>query len=170
MHSTRSTPSAASRGCLDRSLRIEREPDTEPGVPRLCDDGGGIANRLEMKRGTVAAGRGDLRQLPCGIVDHQMAVHATAGLVDERRDRLDDDGADRHGRDELPVADVDVEDPRAGVDEALDLVTEAEEVGRVEGGLDLRPRAPSRASSSPHLTVAAAGRRRSRTSGPDGAA
>ena len=85
-----------------------------------------------------------------------------ASWTPEAQSRLDDDRADRHGPDEPPVADVDVEDPRAGVDEGADLVTEAEEVGRVEGG-SISTRAPSRASSS----ARSYGRRSRATKKPD---
>ena len=67
-------------------------------------------------------------------------------VVHERRDRLEHDRADRDRLDEVPVADVEVEDPHAGVEAArLDLLAEAGEVGRVERRLDLaaRPRASS---------------------------
>jgi hypothetical protein len=37
----------------------------------------------------------------------------------------------------VPVADVEVEDPRARAEQLLDLLPEPGEVGRVQGGLDL---------------------------------
>ena len=70
-------------------------------------------------------------------VDHQMAVDPAAEVVDARSDRSQHDRADRHRRDEMPVADVEVEDAGAGLRDVLDLLTEPPEVRRVERRLDL---------------------------------
>ena len=71
------------------------------------------------------------------VVDHQMAVECAAALVHERRDRLQHDRADRHGLDEMSVADVEVEDTHTGVQERLDLLAEPCEVGGVDRRLEL---------------------------------
>src|SRR5207253_6213593 len=68
---------------------------------------------------------------------HQVAVEHPAALVYEWRDRLEDDGPDRHGLDEVAVADVEVEDAAPGAQEHVDLLPEAREVRRVERRLDL---------------------------------
>ena len=75
--------------------------------------------------------------MPERVVDHQVAVEHPAGLVNERRDRLEDDGPDRHGLDEVAVADIEVEDATPGAEEHVDLLPEAREVRRVERRLDL---------------------------------
>ena len=85
----------------------------------------------------VAARAGDLREVPERVVDHQVAVEHPAGLVNERRDRLEHNGPDRHGLDEVAVADVEVEDATPGAQEHVDLLPEAREVRRVERRLDL---------------------------------
>ena len=66
-----------------------------------------------------------------------MAVDVRIGRVNDRRDPLEDDRADRDRLDEVPVADVEVEDARARAQQHLDLLAEPREVGRVERGLDL---------------------------------
>src|SRR4029450_10559430 len=85
----------------------------------------------------VAARLGDRTKVLLRAHDHQMDVEDTASLVDDRRDRLPHDRPDRDRLDELPVADVELEDPRAGVHERLELLAEAREVGRVDRRLDL---------------------------------
>ena len=84
-----------------------------------------------------APGRGELLEVVGGVVDHQVAVEHTAGRVDRRRDRAQHDRADRHRRDEVAVAAVEVEDPAAGVEQRVDLLAEPAEVGGVERRLDL---------------------------------
>ena len=66
-----------------------------------------------------------------------MAVEHAAEPVDDRRDRLEDDRADRDRLDEVPVTDVEVEDAHARLHDRLDLLAEPREVGRVERRLDL---------------------------------
>ena len=73
------------------------------------------------------------------VADHQVAVDDAAGRVDHRRDRAEDDGPDRHRWHEVAVADIEVEDPAAGAEECVDLLTEAREVGGVQRRLDLAP-------------------------------
>jgi hypothetical protein len=85
----------------------------------------------------VASGLGDRLEVPLRLLDHQVAVEHPAEPVDERRNRLEDDRPHRDRRDEVPVADVEVEDPRAGAEERLALLPEARQVGRVERRLDL---------------------------------
>ena len=60
-----------------------------------------------------------------------------AALVDQRRDRAEHDGPDRDRRDEVAVADVEVEDAGACVEQRFDLLAEPREVGGVERWLDL---------------------------------
>src|SRR5262249_4184038 len=79
---------------------------------------------------------------------HEVAVEPAAQFVHERRDRLQHDRPDRDRLDEVPVADVEVEDPGAGAHDELELLAEAREVGRVDRGLDLatlHPLAPAHA-------------------------
>ena len=66
----------------------------------------------------------DLSEMVLGVVNHEMAVDDPAGAVDQRRDRLEDDGADRDRLDEVTVPDVEVEDARARVQQVIDLLAE----------------------------------------------
>ena len=92
------TPSPCSRASLDRAAPGRRSTSTwkvtlSPPASAIC---------------------GKCR---AGVVDHQMAVdHAAAAWID-RRDRLEHDRPDRDRLDEVPVADVEVEDPHAGVEQ-----------------------------------------------------
>ena len=57
-------------------------------------------------------------------------------------------GPDRDLGDEVAVADVEVEDPRAGVVKRFELLAEPREVGRVDRRLDLDVSLPTRPNSS----------------------
>ena len=122
---------------LDRRSRIERDADAEPVLASLRKDGTDVVHHLDVEGDAVATGGSDLLEVVRRVVDHQMAVDPAVHPVDHRRDRTQDDRPDRHRRDEVPVADVEVEDPDAGVEQELDLVAEAREVRRVDGRLDL---------------------------------
>ena len=71
------------------------------------------------------------------VVDHEVAVHRAADRVHEGSDVLQDDRPDRHRIDEVTVADVEMEDARAGPQEDVDLFAEAREVRRIKRRLDL---------------------------------
>src|SRR6185312_4019617 len=80
-----------------------------------------------------------------------MAVEHASPLVHARGDRAEDDRPDRDRLDEVPVSDVEVEDAAAGVEQHVDLLAEAREVGRVERRLDLdvpSPRVPRHRTGS----------------------
>ncbi len=70
-----------------------------------------------VERDAVAARLGDLRDVALGVRHHQVAVEGGSPLVDERRDRPQDDRPDRHGLDEVAVPDVEMEDADARVEE-----------------------------------------------------
>ncbi len=65
-------------------------------------------------------------------VEHASARRARSGAIDSEHDR-----ADRHRFDEVAVADVEVEDAAAGLEQFVDLLAEPREVRRVERRLDL---------------------------------
>src|SRR5437016_603220 len=90
-----------------------------------------------MERDAVAAGLCDLREVVHRIVDHEVAVQRTIHAVHDRRDRPQHDRAHRDRLDEMPVADVEMEDPHAAAQQDVHLVAEPREVGRIDGGLDL---------------------------------
>ena len=118
-------------------LRIERHPDLQSVLPRQGDDIRQVRTRLEVDGDAVGAGLGELRDMPLRPLDHQVDIEYAALAVDERRDPLEHDRADRHRRDEVTVADVEVEDAALGAQQHLDLLAEPREVGRVERRLDL---------------------------------
>ena len=125
MQSARSAPRAAAGGHLHRSLGIERHPDAEAVLARDRDHRLGVGDRLDVERDAVATRGGDLGDVVHRVVDHQVAVEHAAVLVHERGDRAQHDRADRDRRDEVPVADVEVEDPRPGAEQLRDLLARA---------------------------------------------
>ena len=155
MQRTRSASAGDGGDVLGLALGVERDADLQAVLARGGDRRGHVVDDLVVERDAVAAGARDLREVPQRVVDHQVAVEHAAGVVHERRDRLEHDGPDRDRLDEVPVADVEVEDAAAGAQEHVDLLAEAREVRRVERRLDLdrpdparpRPRAQSTARS-----------------------
>ena len=137
MHSARSAPRAAAAATSTGVSGIERHPDAEAVLPRDRDHLLGIGDRLDVEGDAVATRGRDLGDVVHRVVDHQVAVEHAAVLVHERCDRAQHDRADRDRWDEVPVADVEVEDPRPGAEQLRDLLTEPAEVGRVERRLDL---------------------------------
>ena len=122
---------------LRLALGVEGDAGLEAVLARGGDRGGDVVHDLVVEGGAVAARARDLGEVAQRVVDHQVAVEHAACVVHERRDRLEHDGADRHGLDEVAVADVEVEDACAGVQQHADLLPEPVEVRRVERRLDL---------------------------------
>ena len=118
-------------------LRVERQPDLQPVLARERDDVRQVRAGLEVDGDAVGAGFGELRDVPLRALDHQVAVEHAARAWTSGAIHLSTIGPDRHGRDEVAVADVPVEDPALGAQQHLDLLAEAREVGRVERRLDL---------------------------------
>ena len=137
MQRTRSKPAAASAASSHVGLGLDRQPDLEAVLARLRRDGRRVGDGLEMERDAVGARGLERAEVVLRVVDHQVAVDHPALAVDERRDRLEHDRADGDRLDEVPVADVEVEDPRARAEQLLDLLPEPGEVGRVQRRLDL---------------------------------
>ena len=75
--------------------------------------------------------------MPFRRLDHEVAIEHRTGGVNARRDRLEHDRPHRDGRNEVAVAHIEVENPHARLEQLVDLLTEAREVGRVQRGLDL---------------------------------
>ena len=119
-------------------LGVERDAHLQPVLARDRDRRRHVVDRLVVERHAVAAGPRDLREVPRRVVDHQVAVDRGAlDGVDERRDRLQHDRPHRDRLDEMAVADVEVEDARAGPQQHLDLLAEVREVRRIQRRLDL---------------------------------
>ena len=66
----------------------------------------------------------ELLELPLGREHHQVAVEHPTGVMHERGDRLEHDRAHRDRRDEVAVADVEVEDAGLGAQQRVDLLAE----------------------------------------------
>ena len=85
------------------------------------------------------------------MFDHQVTVERAAEAVDDRRDGLEHDRPDGDRLDEMPVADVEVEDARAGAAEHVHLLPEVGEVRRIERRLDLNRPDPVSPGHVPRL-------------------
>ena len=68
-----------------------------------------------------------------GAGDHQVHVHEASRRVDRRRDGPCEVGAEREVGDEVGVHHVDVEGARAGADERVELLADAQRIGRHQG-------------------------------------
>jgi len=79
----------------------------------------------------VAEGRNRFEVL-FGRLRHQMTVDHGACVVDPLGNRLQDDRPDRDRRNEVTVADVEMEDAHAGAKENVDLLAEVGKVRRVQ--------------------------------------
>ena len=121
----------------DRGLRVERDACAEPELTRPRDRPGRIGGDLGVEGDAVAARLLDALEVLLGLGDHQMAVELSAVLVHEAGDRREHDRADRDLADEVPVADVEVEDAGARIEEHAELRAEAHEISSVDRRLDL---------------------------------
>ena len=148
---------------LGLALGVEGDAGLQTVLARGGDRGGDVVHDLVVEGGAVAARARDLREVAQRVVDHQVAVEHPACVVHERRDRLEHDGPDRHGLDEVAVADVEVEDAAPGLQEHVDLLAEAREVRRVERRLDFRVPHPLAPAHPGDRTAARAGHDRRRT-------
>ena len=142
MHSARSAPSAARAATATSVSGLKATPAPSPSSRARAIVPRGVVDGLDVEGDAVAAGRLHVLELPLGLGDHQVAVELSAALVDEAGDRPEHDRPDRDLADEVPVADVEVEDPDARVEQRLELRTEAREVRSVDRGLDLGPSYP----------------------------
>ena len=139
MQRTISAPAAAanSAACAGAVPGLNATPTASPCALAAARDASGIVRRLDVKRDRVGAGVCELGEVMVGVVDHQVTVEHAAGCVNHRGDRAQHDRPDRHRWDEVPVAAIEVEDPAAGGEQLVDLLTQPAEVGRIEGGRDL---------------------------------
>ena len=116
---------------------LNATPDLEPvracgaATPRR------VVRRLEVEGDPVGAGLGELGKVVGRVARPSGGSRPRRPRVDDRRDRPQHDRPDRHRRDEVAVADVEVEDAAARGEQRLDLLPEPREVGRVERRLDL---------------------------------
>ena len=93
---------------------LKATPDAEPVLARRAATAAEVVRHLVVEGDAVAAGCGDLLEVARRVVDHQVAVDAPPAAWIDRRDRAQDDRPDRDRRDEVAVADVEVEDADAG--------------------------------------------------------
>ncbi len=92
---------------------LKATPTARPESARGGRDPARIVGRLDVEGDGVGAGLGELGEVMGRVADHQVTVEHAAGSMDHRRDRAQHDRPDRHRRDEMPVADVEVEDAAA---------------------------------------------------------
>ena len=109
------------RGVLDGRAGVERHAHAEPVLARQRGDRCRVVGGLDVERHRVGARLRELREVVSGVGHHQVTVENTTGLVDQRRDRAQHDRADRHRRDEVTVARIEVEDAAACLEQRLDL-------------------------------------------------
>jgi len=102
---------------------------------------------------TVAARRRDRFEVLHRVLDHQVHVDHAPVVVDQRRDRLEDDRAHRDRLDEVPVAHVEVEDAALGAQQRLELRAQIGEVGAVQRRLDLDGSDPLVPRHGPDVTT-----------------
>jgi hypothetical protein len=121
----------------DGRFGIERQPNPKPERSCLRYCARRILDGLEVEGDAVGSCGGDLRYVPLRLGDHQVTVDKRPTHMDERGDRLEHYRPHRDRLDEVPIADVEVEDPGPGIDELLDLSAEIGEVGRVQRRLYL---------------------------------
>src|SRR5262249_12112581 len=95
-----------------------------------------IVTGLDVHGNAVAAGCRNRFEVLLGRLSHQVDVDYAVHAVDLLGDRREHDRADRDRLDEVPVADVEMEDAHAGDHQRLDLLAEPREVARVQGRLD----------------------------------
>ena len=133
---------------LDLRLGVEGDADAEAQLTCVRDGSRRVVDRLDMERHAVAAGLTNALEVPFRLGDHEVAVEHSSLLVYEPGDRAQHDRPDGDLADEVAVADVEVEDAGAGVEQALQLLAEAGEVRGVDRRLDdarpcpLRPSHP----------------------------
>src|SRR4029078_5507958 len=116
----------------DGRLRVEGDSRAETERARYRDRPGRIITGLGVEGHAVATGLRDRVEVSFGLGDHEMAVEPRSPTANEWRGRGQDDRTDRDVGDEGPVADVEVEDPRADVVKSFELYAEPREVGRVD--------------------------------------
>ena len=116
---------------------LKARPIWRSSARALEDDGAQIRAGLVVDGDAVTAGPLDRSEVLLRRLRHQVAVDERPAVVDDRRDPLQDDRADRDRLDEVAVADVEVKDAHARAEQHLDLLAEPREVGRVERGLHL---------------------------------
>ena len=150
MQSTESAPSAAATASSTGVSGLKATPTPSPSERAWRSR---RAGRRMLRRGRSRCPhplRRTASKCRSGSRDHQMAVEHRPPAVHQWRDRGEDDRADRDLGDEVAVPGVEVEDPRARLDQRAELLTETREVRRVDRRLDLDracPVAPSHRSA-----------------------
>ncbi len=151
----RRRPSAGSLSGLNAS------PTPRPVLSRGGDRRRDVVDRLEVEGHAVAARLRERLEVLRRMLDHQVHVDSRAGAVDPLGDRLQDDRPHRDRLDEMAVADVEVEDVHAGIEQLVDLLSEPREIGPVQRRLDLdltRPVRPAHRRDRRATKPSAAGR------------
>src|SRR3990170_3750087 len=129
---------------LDWRLRIERHSDTEPESARMRDRPSWLIAGFDVEGDAVATRLRYGLEVTFWLTHHEVAVQSSSPSAHQGRDRGEDDRADGDLGDEVAVAGVEVEDPRAHVDQQAELLAEPREVRRIDRRLDLDSVCPLR--------------------------
>ena len=130
------------RDVLGIGLGIERDSNTQAELACVRDQRRRVVDDLVMEGDVVRPCFLEGLEVVLGVVHHEMDVEDAAALAKERRDRLGHDRADRDRLDEVPVADVELEDLRAALEQGHHVVAQSREIRRVDRRLDLGPAHP----------------------------
>jgi hypothetical protein len=95
-----------------------------------------VRRGLDVHGDRVGPRRGEALDEALRPLHHQVNVEPAPGLLHRLPDRFDHRKADRDRRHEVPVHDVDMDDPRAGVHDRPNLLPKPEEVSGEDGGTD----------------------------------
>src|SRR5437870_9193267 len=110
---------------------IECEPHPPVELRDRLERAVEVARALHVHGEPVRSRVGEGLEIATGLRDHEMRLERKAGRPTKR---ADDDRADRDVRHEVPVHDVDVNPVRTRRLSLGDLLTEAREVSRQDGG------------------------------------
>ena len=123
MHSATSTSSSAKipSGVAGFTASPARQPASRTAAERVVH----VRRRLGVDDDRVGAGFGERGDLSLRALDHQVNLEVQSEVAQRAADRR----PHRERRDEVPVHHVDVDDPRTGRLNLLDLLTQPPEVG-----------------------------------------
>ncbi len=132
-------------GCcfLDGGLRIECNPDAETELAGVLDGAGRIGTRFEVEADTVGPRSLQRGELSLRFLHHEVTADHALALVDQRRNRSQNDRADRDFLDEVSITDVEVEDSCPCFEQGEQLGSQLREVCGVDRRCNLDAAKPS---------------------------
>jgi hypothetical protein len=118
---------------------VDGHPGEAAGVADRAQRPVDVGVGLQVRGDAVGAGAGELLHVLRGAVDHQVDVDGAAGVVHLVGDRCGGERAHGDRRDEVPVHDIDMDDPGAGIHHLGDLGAEPREVRRQDRRCHVTP-------------------------------